>query len=118
MPYYPGTAPTLSGLTMTSGRQLGHAITQTSTSTVTLGNGNHFLITGATQINSISNAGWTNGSIITMRFASTPTIGDNTGGGTGIIVLAPAGNQVMTSSSTLTLRYESNAWYEITRSVR
>lgn len=95
-----------------------------SANDLTLGtDGNVFEITGTTQINAITTAGWTLGSYITMIFASTPTVKHNTAGGAGtaVILLAGAADFVATAGDTLTLCYSeqggTNAWREISRAV-
>lgn len=85
--------------------------------------GNTFEITGTTTINAINVAGWTLGSMVTLIFASTPTVSHNTagGGGTAVILLAGAANFSATAGDTLTLRYSeqggTNAWREMARTV-
>lgn len=89
---------------------------------LTLGaDGNTFEITGATQINAITTSGWLLGSMITLLFASTPTVKHNTAGGAGtaVILLAGAADFSATAGDTLTLRYSdiggTSAWREMSR---
>lgn len=90
---------------------------------LTLPKGNSVEITGATQINAIVTTGWTLGSIVTLIFASTPTVKHNTAGGAGtaVILLAGAADFVASAGDTLTLIYSeqggTNAWREFSRAV-
>jgi len=95
-----------------------------SANDLTLGSdGNCFEITGTTQINAITITGWKNGAIITLLFASTPTVKHNTSGGanTAVILLAGAADFSATAGDTLTLRLSeiggTQAWREIGRAV-
>lgn len=89
----------------------------------TQASGNSFEITGATQINRISNANWNLGAQVTLLFASTPTVKHaQASAGTDItILLAGAADFVATAGDTLTLVYSHiggvNAWREIGRAV-
>ena len=95
-----------------------------SANDLTLGlDGNVFEITGTTQVNAITTANWTTGSLITLIFTSTPTVKHNTAGGAGtaVILLASALDFAATGGDTLTLRYSeqggTNAWREVSRAV-
>lgn len=95
-----------------------------SASTITLGNGNSFELTGTTAINLITSTGWTEGSIITLIANENVTItnGAATSGSAVTIKLAGATNFAMTADDTLTLIYSSTtaggiAWREVSRSV-
>jgi hypothetical protein len=83
--------------------------------------GNYFQITGNTQINLLEGATWTGGSIVTMKFNSTPTVKHNqaVSGANKPILLAGAVDFVATANDTLTLRYDSTdaVWYEMSRAV-
>lgn len=92
-----------------------------SASTVTLGNGNFFTITGAVTINHITTTNWTLGSVVYLNFDSTPTVTDNAGAppaNTAPILLAGSANFVPTADSTLTLIRDSGEWRELSRAVR
>ncbi len=93
-----------------------------SANDLTLGaDGNTFEITGTTQINAITTAGWQNGTMITLLFTSTPTVKHNTagGGGTAVMLLAGAADFSATAGDTLTLILSeiggTQAWREIAR---
>ena len=95
-----------------------------SANDLTLGDdGNVFEITGATQINAITNTNWPSGSTITLLFSSTPTVKYNTAGGasTSIILLAGAVDFVASAGDTLALCLCEiggvGAWREIGRAV-
>lgn len=95
------------GTTRFSGRvQKTQGADVASANDLTLGaDGNSFAITGTTQINAITIAGWQNGSEVTLLFASTPVVKHNTagGGGTVPILLAGAVDFSATADDTLTL---------------
>lgn len=87
-----------------------------SAGTITLGDGNLFRITGTTTINYITTTNWQAGSIITLDFASTPTVSHNTGsvpGGTAAIYLKSRSNLTATAEDTLRLQYNGTYWKEI-----
>mgnify|MGYP001577519028 CR=1 FL=1 len=81
--------------------------------------GNAFEITGTTQINLISNVGWTNGSIVTLLFTSTPTVKNNqaTSGTNIVILLNGAADFVASAGDALELMLceigGTQAWREI-----
>ena len=85
--------------------------------------GNTFEITGATQVNLISNLTWQNGSKINLLFTSTPTVKHNqaTSGTNITIQLAGAADFVASAGDTLTLVLSeiggTQAWREISRAV-
>jgi len=83
--------------------------------------GNYFQVNGATQINLIANTNWQGGSMVTLKFNSTPTVKHNqaTSGANVKIILNGAVDLVAAANNTLTLRYDSTdvAWYEQSRKV-
>ncbi len=72
--------------------------------------GDWFVVTGTTDINSISNPGSAYRRKVTLRFTGVLTVFDNTGN------LKIAGNLVTADNTILTLQYDSGIWYEISRS--
>lgn len=93
-----------------------------ATNTMTLGtDGNYFQITGATQINTLSNVSWQGGAVVTMKFNSNPVVKHNQApSGVQVpIILNGAVDFSTAASNTLTLRYDStdSCWYEIGRKV-
>lgn len=103
-------------------RHLGRAEDQqgadaASANDLTLGLGNYFDVTGATQINAIRSRGWQAGSLVTLQFDSTPTVKHNTAGGAGFasLILATAADFFPVAGSTLTLRYDGATWREVSR---
>lgn len=85
---------------------------------LTLGNdGNTFSITGATQINAITTANWQAGSVVSLVFASTPTVKHNTAGGAGtaVILLSGSADFIAAANDVLTLLYDGTAWHETAR---
>lgn len=121
----PLVSPSISGSATFSGRVLEfQGADVTAANNLTLGaNGNSFEITGATQINAITTAGWQNGSKITLLFASTPTVKHNTAGGAGtvIILLSGAADFVASAGDTLTLLLSeiggAQAWRQVASAV-
>lgn len=83
--------------------------------------GNYFQVTGATQINLINSVGWQGGSMLRLKFNSTPTVKNNQGASTTFhpINLAGAVDFVASALDVLTLTYDStdSCWYETARSV-
>lgn len=92
-----------------------------STNDLTLGaDGNIFTITGTTQINAITTTGWESGARITLIFASTPTVKNNTAGGanTAVMLLAGGADFSATANDVLNLVYVSGTGFiETSRSV-
>ena len=86
-----------------------------------LNDGDYYQITGATQINLLSNTDWQGGSMVTLKFNSTPTVKHNQAisGVYAPIMLAGGVDFVTTASDTLTLRYDAldSKWYEVSRAV-
>lgn len=94
-----------------------------SANDLTLGaDGNYFTITGATTINGIADLGWQSGSVIHLRFASTPTVtnGGTPGAGFEELLLNGSTNWTPTAGSTLTLIYDGSldSWVELARMTR
>jgi hypothetical protein len=94
----------------------------TAANNLTLGSdGNYFQVDGATQINLILNTNWQGGSVVTLKFNSTPTVKHNqaASGNFKPILLAGAADLVASANDTLTLRYDStdSCWYEMSRAV-
>jgi len=110
---------------MTTGRVLEkQGASVASANNLVLGSdGNCFEITGATQINLISNLSWQDGSLITLLFTSNPTVKHNQATSTTniTILLAGAVDFGATAGDTLTLRLSTisgtQAWREIGRAV-
>lgn len=94
-----------------------------STNNLILGLGNAFEITGATQINLISNIAWQNGSIITLLFTASLTVKNNQTTSTTNITIQLAGGVDFsaTANDTLTLILSTiggvQAWREISRAI-
>ena len=86
---------------------------------LTLGDGNLFHITGATQINAINTTNWQAGSEITLIFDSTPTVKNNTAGGgsTAVMLLAGGADFSATANDVLKLVFDGTSWFEVSRSV-
>jgi len=90
----------------------------TSSSTLTLSNGNLFAITGTTTINYITTTGWKQGSIICLDFHSNITVNHNSSSPastSAALYLNNSGLFSFKSGSTLTLIYDDNYWREIGR---
>lgn len=89
-----------------------------STGNLTLGNdGNMFSITGNTQINAITTAGWQAGSMISFVFTSNPILKNNTAGGAGTAPMLLAGGIDYTAAAGdyIGFQYDGTNWHEITR---
>lgn len=96
--------------------------TLTAANNLTLGNdGTYFEVLGVTQINLLNSTNWQGGSVITLRFASAPTVKHNQAASTTYypILLAGAVDFVASANDTLTLRLDTSAsaWYEQSRAV-
>jgi hypothetical protein len=95
-----------------------------STNTLDVGSdGNCFEITGTTQINTLNDGSFQNGTVITLLFTSTPTVkhGESTSGANNTILLAGAADFVASAGDTLTLLLceidGTQAWREVSRAV-
>jgi len=89
-----------------------------SSSTLTLGNGNLFPITGTTTINYITTTGWKEGSMICLDFHSDITINHNSSSiPTTALPIFLKSNTLFTfkSGSVLTLIYDESYWREVAR---
>ena len=100
-------------------RLLGSSAAATAANDLTLGAANEFLVSGNTQINAITTAGWTAGSRVTLIFSGTPTVKHNTagGGGTAVLFLAGSVDFVAAANSVLGLEYDGTQWQETFRKV-
>jgi hypothetical protein len=107
------------GLTMTSARlEAAQGANVASGTNIVLGaDGNFFMITGTTTINTISAAGWQAGSVVVLMFNASVTV-TNAGAGTGAsLLLQGAANLSATANDTLSLIYNGTNWVEVCRSV-
>lgn len=77
--------------------------------------GNYYHVTGTTTINTISNAGWQNGSTIDLYFEGIVTVTD-AATGAGEIHLANNSNYTSAAGEVLTLVLDAGDWVEISRS--
>lgn len=80
-------------------------------------NGNE--ITGNTQINLISNTGWSNGDIITLTFSGTPTLkhGQTASGAYRPIYLASGMDFTVSAFTSIQFKLIQDIWCEISRTV-
>lgn len=90
-----------------------------SANDVTLGDGNYFDITGATQMNGMSVSGWQSGSEVTLQFDSNPIVKHNTAASAGFasFFLSGAVDFSTGADDTLKLAYDGTYWREISRTV-
>lgn len=79
--------------------------------------GNYFDITGAVQINTLSAAGISPGTVIILQFNSNPTVKHATAGSGAQFQLAGAADFSATAGDTLTLVYDGTYWRETARAV-
>lgn len=107
------------GASRFDGRIMGTSVSVTAANDLTLGAANQFLVSGNTQINAITTAGWRAGSKITLIFSGTPTVKHNTAGGAGTAVLFLAGSVdlVASANTVLGLQYDGTQWQETFRKV-
>jgi len=94
----------------------------TAANDLTLGtDGNYFQVDGATQINLLDNTDWIGGSIVILKFNSTPTVKHNqaASGDFKPIKLAGAADFVASADDILVLVYDATdtAWYQLSRAV-
>lgn len=102
---------------LTCGRYLGRQGSDvTAANDITLGTGNYFDITGATQINTIASTGWSAGSFVTLQFDSNPTV-KNATAGTGAQLALAGGDFSASAGDTLSLVYDGTVWREVARAV-
>lgn len=87
-----------------------------SASSLTLGAGKSFDITGTTTINNIAVLGWAEGTGIRLKFDGSVTVTDQAGG-SGQIRLAGSGNFSATANDTLMLELDGTDWFEISRTI-
>ncbi|MCK9629811.1 MAG: hypothetical protein M0R37_14620 [Bacteroidales bacterium] len=107
-----------SGSSYFAGRVLGQqGADVTAANDTTLGSGNYFDVTGATQINGIASAGWTAGSVVVLQFDSNPTVKHNTAASAGFasLQLSGAGDFSSSAGDTLTLAFDGTYWREVAR---
>lgn len=78
--------------------------------TITPGNGNFFVVSGNTNITSVTAAARDKGRIIVLQFSGTPTFTDGSN-------LKLAGNLVATADDTISLVCDGTNWIEMARSV-
>lgn len=90
---------------------------------ITLGTGNFFTITGATQINNIIATNWNSagpnigGAMITFKFTGAPTVKHNTAGGGARIFLAGSVDLVAANNTILGLVWDGTQFQECFRKV-
>lgn len=91
----------------------------TAANDLTLGSANQQIVSGNTQINAITTAGWRAGSQVTLIFSGTPTVKHNTAGGAGtaVILLAGSVDLVAAANTVLCLEYDGTSWQETSRKV-
>lgn len=99
------------------GRLQGSSAAITAANNLTLGTANLNIVSGNTQINALTTAGWTAGSQITLIFSGTPTIKNNTagGGGTAVILLSGSADLLAAANTVLGLIYDGTQWQETFR---
>ena len=90
----------------------------TAANDITLGQGNYFDITGATEVQRILATGWSAGSVVILQFDSNPLVKNATAAGTGYFgfKLAGAVDFQATADDTLTVVFDGAWWREVSRS--
>lgn len=104
-------------------RLIGKMITVASANDLTLyqssgaAYGNFIVITGATQINGIATTSWDAGSVVELKFDSTPVVKHNTAASAGFASLFLSGAVDFSASANdvLTLVYDGTLWREVAR---
>ena len=87
-----------------------------SASGITLGtDGNYFVITGTTTINTITATDWQAGAVVILQFSGILTVTHNSGG-TNDILLGNATNFVTAAGNRLMLIFDGTDWAECARS--
>jgi hypothetical protein len=92
-----------------------------ATNALVLGNvGNTFVVFGNTQINTLSTAGWQQGSEVVLQFTGTPTIKHMNGSASPNLQFSLAGSVdlVVATKTTVTFRWMGDAWQETSRVVQ
>ena len=115
------TTGTLSGGTIaSSGRTLGYkGDPVASTNDMTLSLGNYFLISGTTTTNRILKTGWTQGSVVILKFNGAVTVTHGVAAGSDYQGFQLAGAEDFTTGAddTLTLVFDGVWWRETSRTV-
>lgn len=79
-----------------------------SASSITLGNGNYFVVTGTTTIATISGTDWQDGSNVKLYFQSALTL--DTGGGNIVRNTGGGGNYNVTAGEVVEFIYDQSSW--------
>lgn len=98
------------------GRKLGlQGADVASANDITLGLGNYFDITGATEIQRILGTGWTAGSVVILQFDSNPNVKHGTAAGSGYYGLQLDGGVdfAATAGDTLQLVFDGAWWRQV-----
>lgn len=89
-----------------------------SAATITLSDGNFFIVTGTTNIDCITTTGWTAGSVAYLDFSGVLTVNDSTGGcGANTANVNVSAAYTTTANDTLTIVFDGTNWVELGRSV-
>lgn len=105
----------------TKRQEWGQGANVASANDMTLGlDGNSFYISGSTQINAITTANWTKGSIVVLKFIGSPVVKNATAGGAGTASIYLQGGMDWTPNAgdTLVLEFMNDGaakWNEIGR---
>lgn len=110
---------TSGNLTFTSGRLLQkQGANVASANNITLGSdGNFFLITGTTTINTIAATNWQAGSVIYLTFNGSLVVKNLTAGTGAQLLLASSTDFPATANDTMSLIYNGTNWVEISRTI-
>jgi hypothetical protein len=109
----------IDGSFYSDGRKLGtQGSDVTAANDITLGLGNYFDITGATEVQRILGTGWTDGSLVVLQFDSNPNVKTGVTAGSSYygFKLAGAVDFAATAGDTLTLVFDGGWWRELARS--
>lgn len=106
-----------SGTSKFSGRIQGASASVASANNLTLGAANQNIVSGTTQVNAITTAGWLAGAEVTLIFSGALTVKHNTAGGAGTakIFLSGSTDLVTAANTVLRLEYDGTQWQELSR---
>jgi hypothetical protein len=88
-----------------------------SANNISLAAANYFVVTGTTQVNTISATNWTAGSCVVLQFSGSLTVKNATAGTGAQLKLSGSADFSATADDTLQLCYDGTTWREVSRTV-